>query len=226
MYENVIKIFEDIIEDEVFHTYSFDNAYKQIVESKSNLKFLLGESGSGKSFLINYLQDKLSPTPIVINGFISTDEIDSILDEYRLIIIDEAQLLEEKVIEYIRILTDTKKYNFLLSMHKHESDKILQQEHFKSRDIEVILLDKITKEEMIQYLNIKLLQANANHLLTKKEFNKIYNYTNGNFRYIKKFIKTLFQLLQFAKDNNLKKYDKINNCLITMSAIELGLENG
>jgi hypothetical protein len=110
-------------------------------------------------------------------------------------------------------------------MHTEDANKILKLPHFKSRNIEVIDLPLLEKNEMIQYLNVKLLKTNANHLLTKREFNMIYKYTNGNFRYIKRFIKTIFELLEFANTHNLN-YKKIDNCLLTMSAIHLGLENG
>jgi len=224
MYENVIKEFEDIINDDVFNSFSFNYAINQIKKSSNNLKFLIGTPGSGKTFLITYYH-KQTPNSILLQGTISKEELDNFLEEDKLIIIDEAQLLDIKTIEYIRTLCDTKKYYFLLSMHLKEAKEILQKEHFKSRSIDIIELSTITKEEMIQYLNNKLLKNNANHIFTKKEFNKIFKYTKGNFRYIKKFIKTLFELLDFAYNNNISKYKKINNCLITMTALKLGLEN-
>jgi hypothetical protein len=224
MYEDVIEEFEDKIDiNDTFKSYSFTNAYNKIIESKTNLKFLIGFSGSGKSFLINVISKDIPS--LIVNSLINKDTLDTIKTKDKLIIIDEAQLLDEKLIEYIRILSD-EGYKFLLSMHKEDSSNILNKEHFKTREIDIIELLPITKEEMIQYLNVKLLKSNANHLFTSKEFNTIYKYTKGNFRYIKRFVKTLFELLKFANENNLPKYHKINSCLITMSAIHLGLENG
>ena len=227
MYENVIQKFEDVINvNDAFNSFIFNFALKSIEESKSNLKFLIGVPGSGKSFLVNYYASKY-PDTIILQGTISSkEELNEFLYDDKLIIIDEAQLLDLKMIEYIRILTDTKKYSFLLSMHTKDAKELLSKEHFKSRNIDVIELKPITKEEMIQYINSKLIQNNVHHIFTKKEFNIIYNYTQGNFRYIKKFVKILFELLNFAAKNNLSKYKKINSCLITMSAIKLGLENG
>jgi len=83
----------------------------------------------------------------------------------------------------------------------------------------------LTKKEMIQFINVELIKHNANHIFTNKEFNTIFSYTKGNFRYIKKFIKTLFKLLEFAHTKNLTKYQKPNKCLLIMTALELGLEN-
>jgi len=225
MYENVIKNFEDTIDvNDIFNSFSFNYALNTIKESTNYLKFLIGIPGSGKTFLINYYKT-LTLNSIILQGTISKEELDTYLSQpVELFIIDEAQLLDIKIIEYIRTLTDTKKYNFLLSMHLKEAKEILSKEHFKSRSIDIIELNPITKEEMIQYLNTKLIKNNANYILTKKEFNKIFNYTNGNFRYIKKFTKTLFELLEFAYQNNLSKYRKINNCLLSMTALKLGIE--
>lgn len=224
MYEKIIADFEDIInKNDCFNSFSFRDALSKVTNSKNNLKFLIGVPGSGKTFLIDYIKDD---NYIVLNGVLTKEQLDSNLNKNKLIVIDEAQLLEKELIEYIRILADTKEYNFILSMHLDEAKNILTKEHFKSRSIDIIELNPISKEEMIQYINVKLLKNNANHLFSKKEFNTIYNYTKGNFRYIKKFVKTLFELLEFAYNNRLDKYKKINSCLITMSAIKLGLENG
>jgi len=222
--QNLIDAFDDTLNDEVFKSISFSSALMQIKDSKNNLKFLIGASGSGKSFLLNYYH-KLNPDTILLQGLVTKENIDKNLDENKLIMIDEAQLLDEKVLEYIRMLSDSKKYTFLLSTHSEDGLKILEKPHFKNRFIDVIEIKPLSKAEMIQYINTKLLNNSANYLISKKEFNKIYNYTSGNFRFIKKFLKTSFELLQTAKENNLK-YTKIDNCILTMSAIKSGLENG
>jgi len=225
MYQNLIDEFSDVIKtNDVFNSFSFNFALNTIENSSHNLKFLIGTPGSGKTFLINYYEKEHKET-LILQGTITREELIEFLYNDRLIIIDEAQLMDIKLIEYIRTLTDTKEYTFLLSMHTKEAKEILNKEHFKTRNIDVIELNPITKAEMIQYINAKLIKNNANHIFSKKEFNIIYNYTNGNFRYIKKFIKTLFELLDFASKNNLSKYSKINDCLITMTAIKLGLQN-
>ena len=222
--QSVIDAFDDTLNDEIFKSFSFSSALKQLKTSKANLKFLIGEPGSGKSFLLNYYKQE-NPNTIILQGLLTKEDIDKNLDNDRLIIIDEAQLLDEKILEYIRILCDTKKYNFLISIHLQDGLKILEQLHYKNRFIDIIKVNPLSKAEMIQYINTKLINNSANYLISKKEFDKIYKYTLGNFRYIKKFLKTSFELLQIAKENNLK-YTKINNCILTMSAIKLGLENG
>ena len=60
-------------------------------------------------------------------------------------------------------------------------------------------------------------------MFSKKDAKKIAKFCNGNFRTIKKFMYVLMSLLDYAKKNGLKKYQKINNNLLLMSALELGL---
>ena len=222
--QKLIDTFDDTLTDEVFKSISFSSALNKIRDSKNNLKFLIGEAGSGKSFLLNYYH-KENPNTIILKGLLTKEDIESNLDENKLIMIDEAQVLDEKVIEYIRMLCDTKKYYFLISIHLKDGMKILEKPHYKTRFIDVIKINPLSKVEMIQYINTKLINNSANYLISKKDFNKIYKYTTGNFRMIKKFLKTAFELLKISKDNNLK-YTKIDNCILTMSAIKLGLENG
>jgi len=50
-------------------------------------------------------------------------------------------------------------------------------------------------------------------------------YAKGNFRTIKKFLYTLMKLLAYAKKHGLNKYQKINGCLLTMAALDIGLIN-
>jgi hypothetical protein len=225
MYENVIKGFEDTIEvKHPFNSTSFTKALSDVQNSTSFLKILMGEPGSGKTFFIHHYTSNINTKAHILKGNISKEELDEFLSQniYDFIIIDEAQLLNNGLIEHIRILTDEKKYKFLLSMHTKEAKEIMQKAHFKSRNIDIIQMMPLSKTEMIQYINIKLIAYKFTHILNTKQFNKIYNYTNGNFRYIKKFIKTLFELMEFAHQNKLKKYYKINNCLLDMCAIELG----
>ena len=221
MYTDIIKAFEDSIEGEVFESLEFNMALKKLKNSKANLKFLIGKPGTGKSFLIHHLFKNC----VILKASLTKEELDRHLTKDKLIIIDEAQLLYDTLIEEIRILADTKEYSFLLSMHLKDAQEILEKEHFKSRDIDIIQLEPISKEEMIRYIDTMLLKHNITHILAKKQFDTIYKYTKGNFRYIKKFMKVLFELLQFAQTRHLSKYYDINDCLITMTAIKLGLEN-
>jgi predicted AAA+ superfamily ATPase len=239
MYEKLIDSFSDNIEvNDYFNSLSFEISKKSVLNKKANLKFLLGQPGSGKTFLINYLIQKEEEIEYFYfpRGFDSKEEFfvrlgiknleddkNSFKDKKHLIIIDEAQLLENSLLEYIRTLSDTKCFNFLLSTHLDDGKKILSKQHFKSREIDIIELDPISKEEMIRFVNKKLLTFNEDNLVTKSDFDDIYKFTNGNFRYIKRFMKKSFELLQFAKENKIEKYTKIDKCIVTMAGLDLGL---
>jgi hypothetical protein len=225
MYKEVIREFEDEINlKDYFKSYSFREAINKLKISRSNLKFLIGEAGVGKTFLLNYYYKEKDV--IFLTGCVLKEELNSKIKKNKLIVIDEAQLLDEKIVEYIRTLADTKEYYFVLSMHTEDAKRYLNRAHFKSRYVDIIELKRITKQELEQFINHKLFKTNKNHLFSRGVFNTIYRYTKGNFRYSKKFVKTMFELLEFAYQNNLKKYDKINSCILIMSAIHLGLENG
>ena len=233
MYQEIIEKFNDIIDvNHTFNSISFNMALQQIETGENRLKFLLGVPGSGKTFLINFLEKKWKEKKILLlQAPLTLDELkdrikkELIAHQVDFIIIDEAQLLDELSLEYVRVVTDNYEIEIMLAMHLKEGKKLLQKEHFKSRNIDIIELNMLTKKEMIQFINVELIKHNANHIFTNREFDIIYNYTNGNFRYIKKFIRTLFELLEFAHTKNLTKYQKPNRCLLTMTALELGLEN-
>ena len=233
MYQEIIEKFNDIIDvNHTFNSISFNMALQQIETGENRLKFLLGVPGSGKTFLINFLEKKWKEKKILLlQAPLTLDELkdrikkELIAHQVDFIIIDEAQLLDELSLEYVRVVTDNYEIEIMLSMHLKDGKKLLQKEHFKSRNIDIIELNMLTKKEMIQFINVELIKHNANHIFTNREFDIIYNYTNGNFRYIKKFIRTLFELLEFAHTKNLTKYQKPNKCLLIMTALELGLEN-
>lgn len=244
MYEALIKAFSDTIDSEnYFKTMSSELSKESLLENRDHLLFLLGDPGSGKSFLVTYLRQQNDSRSFYFfpRGFDSKKELhkalfqeeeseEEMLNRYanhsHLIIIDEAQLMPIEMIEYIRTLSDTKKCYFLLVMHKKEGEAILNESHFKSREISKIVLNTMEKEEMVRYLNALLLAHSRQDLLSKKEANEIFKYTQGNFRYVKKFMKTALELLTFAHKNQLKKYKRINSCIVKMSAIELGLLRG
>ncbi len=151
------------------------------------LLFLIGEPGSGKSFLLQYLQDLwgeeqdilLIETPFItpidlLRKLLTHKEIESIGDDIEqlrleairayegskhLIMIDEAQLLSPEMKEFIRILADSKAFWFILAMHRSEGEAILRAPHFKSRPHRIIELSPLTTVECKNYLHKELMQA-------------------------------------------------------------------
>jgi hypothetical protein len=68
----------------------------------------------------------------------------------------------------------------------------------------------------------KFIKHNRYDLIDKKRLKKIYKMTKGNFRLSKKFVFTALSLLDYSLRNSFK-YNKLDSCIIDMTAIELGL---
>lgn len=231
--------------------YKIENS----IESKdAPLIFLIGDPGVGKSYILKLISLELEKKSLSIfidhpffdkrdllkilyeakklefNKNINFNELkENLLKEYKntghTIFIDEAQLLNEEQFELIRILSDTKVFQFVLSMHKEEGMAILEKKHFKSRTKAVVEYGKLHHDEVLRYIQSTLLlinQGEVANMFSKKNAEKITKYCNGNFRTIKKFLYTLISLLEYAKQNGLRKYDNINNFLLKMSALEIG----
>ena len=186
MYQEIIEKFNDIIDvNHTFNSISFNMALQQIETGENRLKFLLGVPGSGKTFLINFLEKKwkekrilLLQAPLTLDELKDRIKKELISHQTDFIIIDEAQLLDELSLEYVRVITDNYEIEIMLSMHLKEGKKLLEKEHFKSRNIDIIELKMLTKKEMIQFINVELIKHNTNHIFTDREFDIIYNYTN------------------------------------------------
>lgn len=178
-----------------------------------------------ESFLRRLLKENGLPT----EG--SLDELKSRAVEYfrgheHLIMIDEAQLMNEPSLEFLRILSDTKAFRFLLSMHKEEGEEILAKPHFKSRSHSVVEIGRLDAVEVGEYLTTTLLKEGLGEIATmidKKSSQRIHRYSEGNFRHVKRMAQVLFELMEHARSNGLKKFRKPNACLLDMAAIELGL---
>jgi type II secretory pathway predicted ATPase ExeA len=231
--------------------YKIENA---IEERYAPLIFLIGDPGVGKSYILKLISGELEKQQLSIfidHPFFDKRDLlkilyeakdlefdktinfntlkERLLQEYKedkhTIFIDEAQLLNEAQFELIRILGDTKIFQFVLSMHKEEGNAILEKKHFKSRTKVVIEYGKLHHSEVYRYIQSTLLMEEHSEIalmFSKANAIKITKYCQGNFRTIKKFVFTLFSLLEYAKKNGLKKFSNINSCLLQMSALEIG----
>lgn len=155
---------------------------------------------------------------------------DNLLDAYtgieHTIFIDEAQLLNEAQFELIRIMSDTKIFHFVIAMHKDEGLSILEKKHFKSRTKIVIEYGDLEEGEILRYIQSTLLshaQGDIASMFGKSEARAIGRYAKGNFRTIKRFLYTLMKLLSYTQKQGLSKYQTINNCVLTMTALDTGL---
>lgn len=226
-----------------------------IEERNAPLIFLIGDPGVGKSYILKLVNQKIKQKQLTVfidHPFFDKRDLlkllyeakglsfnqdtnfntlkDNLLKEYKdithTIFIDEAQLLNEEQFELIRIMSDTKVFQFVLSMHKEEGEIILQKKHFKSRTKVVVSYGILENDEVFRYINSSLAQNDFGeiaNMFSQKQAVKIAKYTNRNFRTIKKFLYVLMKLLDYAKKNGLKKFQHLHDDLLTMTALDLGI---
>ena len=225
MLSDLINEFQDRINLDDYYKYSgFEKVKDDIIYSQSNILFLLGEPGSGKSFLLKLLQKEYPQKYILqTDPFFSKEEFLEIHNDIsgKIVLMDEAQLLSIEMIEFLRLLSD-KGVQVVLSMHKKEGEKIISYPQFKSRYVQKLYMPSMEFEEVKKYVFPKFIKHNKHNLIDEKSLKKIYSFTKGNFRFTKKFVFTSLLLLEFSLKNVLK-YTTIDKCIIEMAAIELGL---
>jgi len=216
MLNDLIKEFKDRVDiNDYFSHFNFEIVKEEILSSKNNLIFLLGEPGSGKTFMINYLLYKF---PDKFQIYESLKDI----DKNKTLLIDEAQLLDENELEKIRIKSD-EGMQVLFAMHLKEGEKIINKPQFHSRYFQKIYMKPLNYEDFFKYVIKKFQKYDKEYLINQKMIKQIYKYSRGNFRLGKKIIFTSLNLLDFSLRNYLK-YRTIDKCILTMSLIELGIK--
>jgi len=213
--------------------------------------FLLGEPGSGKSFMLHHLQRLYQGKRLAIlieNPFLTpaqflkrllncvgiktkTSDVEALRLEAieaftgveHLIMLDEAQLMSVQMREFVRILSDSKVFYFLIAMHKVEGEEMLSSAHFHSRPHQVVYLGDLEPDECLPYL-IKELQPleiwDVRELFSKNLVNQACRYSNGNFRNFKKCFYHLFLFLDYAQTHNKREFLKPNLLLLRMAAMK------
>jgi type II secretory pathway predicted ATPase ExeA len=181
-----------------FDSLTFEFAKKSLVDAirahDTPLVFLLGNPGSGKSFLLNFVTKKIPNVKVAkhfTHPYFDDKEFLAILlslagkniEHHEMttealisnlrrnfgnleytVFIDEAQLLTEEQVELIRILSDQKIFQFVLAMHKKEGQYILNKDHFKSRTTRVIEIEALQDHEVARYIEHRLLSNNLSEL--------------------------------------------------------------
>lgn len=214
------------------------------------MMFLLGEPGSGKSFMLHHLKrlyEKKRLCVLIENPFLSpaqllqrllscagitatSHDVEALrlqaVEAYtgvdHLIMLDEAQLMSAQLREFVRILSDSKVFYFLIAMHQREGEEMLSLAHFHSRPHQVIYLGDLQPSECVPYLAKELQSVgffNVEALLGKRLMEEAWRYSRGNFRNFKKCFYHLFLLLDYAQTHQKKEFLKPSLVLLRMAAI-------
>lgn len=246
--------FEEGLEGDYFETRSALEAAETLerimTQAHGQLLFLLGDPGSGKTFLLQHLRKTYGDDREVIHfetpfmeplaflqrllpgqtdtsiEVLSARAIEAYGRRPNLIMIDEAQLLSSQMVEFLRILADSKKFWILLAMHKKEGEAILSEPHFRSRPHRMIMLGELSRPEVLRYLDREM-DAGAVPEDVKKRLKRliwrIYALGSGNFRHTKRLMHALFELLDLAHKEHADKFMKPSSCLLFMAAIKAEL---
>ncbi len=230
---------------------------KATLDKPLKMILLFGRPGTGKSMMLSRLHNELKDdlltamyaTPIVdeiefikalardilsfkpfenfsFSQFIELLE-QKVFETTPLVFLDEAQLYPDSLLEKIRLISDTRKIKFVVTLHKTDKEDLIAKEHFQTRIWQTIELHNATKQELLVYIQKKLLkhslfdlanQFKASHIRT------IYKFTKGNYRDTNKLLYSLFELYIDYLDQAPHKIStaNISSKMIEMAAIKAG----
>jgi len=231
---------------------------KNSVKKPLKMILLFGKPGTGKSMFLSKLFQDISKTqeihyystPILdeseffksiandLYGVKDDVELnftqimkimqDKISDEVPLILLDEAQLYSDALMEKIRLLSDTRKVKFVIALHKTQSEDLIAKEHFQTRIWETIELKNALQAELKIYIQKKLMKANcfdSANMFSNTSIKLIYKLTDGNYRDTNKLLHSVFEIYEWYYEHNISKINtnKMSNKIVEMAAIQVGL---
>jgi len=232
---------------------------KDSIKKPLKMILLYGKPGTGKSMFLTKLYNDLSSSQLVYlyqtpildesefyktlaqdiftvkySGELNFTQFMKIVNNASLetipvVLLDEAQLYSDLLMEKIRLLSDTRTIKFVITLHKTEKEDLIAKEHFQTRIWETIELENSSMPELKIYIQKKLMKANCfdtANMFHKKSIQKIFKFTKGNYRDTNKLLYTLFDLYASYEENHQLHSigtAQIPTKLIEMSAIHTGL---
>ena len=234
----------------------FYNQVIESIQKPLKMILVFGEPGTGKTILLNKIYHDLKedmdihyiPTPLteetrfyqklsgmLTKGVMKTSDFSKLSDichklkgkKEHVVILDEAQLYNENIMESVRLLSDIRSIKFIITLHKTSKEDVVAKQQFKTRIWESVVLQNATKADLMQYVQKKLLNRNYYELagiIKNKDIAFIYQFTKGNFRETNKFMYTLFTIYDYYDKNapSKIKYNALSKKLLEMTAIKLG----
>ncbi|MDX9813295.1 MAG: ATP-binding protein [Sulfurimonadaceae bacterium] len=152
------------------------------------------------------------------------------LESTPIVMLDEAQLYPEVLMEKIRLISDTRVIKFVIVLHKTQKEDLIAKEHFQTRIWESYLLENTSSAELKLYIQKKLMKSNlldVAAMFSKKSVELIHKLTQGNLRDTNKLLYTLFEIYMFYSINKPRVINQkeISRDIIEMAAIHTGFLN-
>lgn len=143
------------------------------------------------------------------------------------VLLDEAQLYPDILMEKIRLMADSGYFKFLFTVHKTNKEDIIAKDYFKTRIWESIELEYPNEQEVNIYINKKLKklgEIKTNNIFNEENFDFIYFLTEGNLRSINKLLYKSFEILEYYDKNKPSEFlnKDLMQRVLEMSAITLG----
>ena len=215
------ELFRDVVDVKNYVPFSRAEKLKidliSAIEQKEKMIFLYGLAGSGKSMILKSIYEQLKIKKNVFyisNPYLEINTVlglikDLNINEHYYMFADEAQLLDDAVLENLRMFVDKGNLTVVFATHDTDLNKLLQKKHFKTRINYIFKTPSVNVQEIEYFINTKLIKADLISLaenFNSKHYKMIYKYTKGSIRGVNQFMFKFFDVLDFFY----KKYgDKV-----------------